>query len=410
MAVAAEVIDEADLFRSIVMESPIPIALLASRQFIITVANEAQLAVWGKGDQVFGLPLARAIPEMEGQPFLTILENVFDTGTTFSTDNMPARMVIDGVEKTVFFDFSFKAVRNAQGAIYGILATGIDITRQKADQQALASSEERYRQLAADLDQQVRSRTQQLEESVRDLKRSNENLQQFAFIASHDLQEPLRKVQQFGDLLKNEHGPRLGSGLTYIERMQSAASRMSTLISDLLTFSRISTQRDSVTPVPLGNLLTMIVANLELSVEEAGAVVEMGELPTIIGNPFQLEQLFQNLLGNALKFRRPDVTPHIEIRASQLTADQLPVSIKPDQIGMAYCRIDIRDNGIGFDEKYLDRIFGVFQRLHGRSEFAGTGIGLAICEKVVANHGGMISAQSQPGQGSTFSVFLPDVH
>jgi signal transduction histidine kinase len=150
------------------------------------------------------------------------------------------------------------------------------------------------------------------------------------------------------------------------------------------------------------------LTNLELMVDETGAVITLGELPVVPGNPFQLEQLFQNLVSNALKFHLPGVAPQIDITASQVAAHNLPEGLKPDHRVVAYYRIDVRDNGIGFDEKYLDRIFGVFQRLHGKSEFAGTGIGLAICEKVVINHGGLISAQSQPGRGATFSVFLPD--
>ncbi|QDK80101.1 PAS domain-containing sensor histidine kinase [Spirosoma sp. KCTC 42546] len=401
-----EVNDEA-IFRSIVMESPIPIALLVGRELIITVANEPQLAVWGKGDKVIGLPLARAIPEMEGQPFLGILDDVFTTGIPFASNNTPATMVVDGITKTVCFDFSFKPIRNHQGVVYGIIATGIEITQQVADRQALQHSEERYRQLSADLDQQVQERTQQLEDSVQDLKRSNVNLQQFAYIASHDLQEPLRKVQQFGDLLKTQFGSELGEGITYIERMQSAANRMSTLIRDLLSFSRISTQRDTSRMVSLTEIVRSAEKNLDWVIDETNAVVHVSDLPMVEGDPSQLEQLFQNLLSNALKFHKPGVTPQVHILYEWVASSSVPKAVKSDRKGIAYHRIDVIDDGIGFEEKYLDRIFTVFQRLHSKSEFDGTGIGLAICDKVVANHGGAIIARSQPGQGSIFSVFLP---
>ncbi len=403
----SDAFDNEAIFRSLVMESPIPIALLVGRELIITVANEPQLTVWGKGNNVFGMPLAKAIPEMEGQPFLAILDEVFTTGVTFSSNNTPAQMVIDGVAKTVYFDFSFKPVWNRQGAIYGIMATGVDITQQIATHQALQWSEEQLRQLSTDLERQVEERTRQLEDSVQELKRSNQNLQQFAYIASHDLQEPLRKVQQFGDLLRNQYHSELGEGITYIERMQSAAHRMSTLIRDLLSYSRISTQRDNSRPVSLTAIVQIVLQSVDMLIQETNATIQVGNLPQLEGDPSQLEQLFQNLLSNALKFGKPGIAPQIQIRSSWVAVANLPQEIKPHRAALAYHKIDVIDNGIGFEEKYLDRIFTVFQRLHGRSEYAGTGIGLAICEKVVANHGGGITARSQPGQGSTFSVYLP---
>ncbi|QMW01569.1 sensor histidine kinase [Spirosoma foliorum] len=402
-----DAIDDEAIFRSIVMESPIPIALLVGRELIITVANEPQLTVWGKGNRVMGMPLAQAIPEMQGQPFLAILDEVFTTGITFATDNTPAEMVVDGIRKTVYFDFSFKAVRDRKGAVYGIIATGVEITQQIADQQALRQSEERFRDLSIDLDRQVQERTRQLEESIQDLKRSNQNLQQFAYIASHDLQEPLRKIQQFGDLLRNQYSDALGEGLTYIERMQVAASRMSTLIRDLLSYSRISTQRDTSRTISLTTIVAEAVLNLELRIQETNASIQVSNLPMVEGDSSQLEHLFQNLLSNALKFHKPGTIPQIQIKSSWVDASHLPKTSKPNRGAIAYHRIDIVDNGIGFDEKYLDRIFQVFQRLHGKGEYVGTGIGLAICEKVVANHGGVITATSQLGQGSIFSIYLP---
>ncbi|AUD07353.1 hypothetical protein CWM47_17370 [Spirosoma pollinicola] len=247
----------------------------------------------------------------------------------------------------------------------------------------------------------------QLRESNALLARSNENLQQFAYVASHDLQEPLRKIQQFGDLLKTGQADKTGESILYLERMQSAASRMSMLIKDLLDFSRISTQRDASDSVSLQRVVERVVSTLELRVEELGAQIRVGSLPTVLGDSSQLGQLFQNLLSNALKFHHPGSSPRIEVTAQWLAVEHLPAGIKPGRGAIAYHRIDVVDNGIGFDEKYLDRIFQVFQRLHGKNEFAGTGIGLAICEKVVLNHGGAITAMSQPGQGATFSVYLP---
>jgi PAS domain S-box-containing protein len=263
------------------------------------------------------------------------------------------------------------------------------------------------RRVQQELERQVAERTQQLAASVQDLERSNQNLQQFAYVASHDLQEPLRKIQAFSSMLAERYGDRLDEGLDLLVRMQNASSRMSVLISDLLTFSRISTRQEATTRVPLMRVFDAVLTDLDFRIEETGAVVAVDELPTVRGDASQLGQLFQNLLGNALKFRKPDTPPHIRVRTQTVGQTDLPASVRPMRQAPTYYRIDVADNGIGFDEQYAERIFQVFQRLHGRSQYAGTGIGLAICEKVAANHGGAITATSQPGQGATFSVYLP---
>jgi PAS domain S-box-containing protein len=271
-----------------------------------------------------------------------------------------------------------------------------DLTVQKQTQQLLEVN-----------NQQLAKTNTDLEISNLALNRSNDNLQQFAYIASHDLQEPLRKIQSFGDLLKMQYSEHLGDGVEYIERMQSAASRMSTLIKDLLTFSRISTRQDSTLYVSLSQVIDAVLNDLDMAIEEAGAIVELDTLPTILGDPSQLRQLFLNLFSNALKFRRLEVPARIKVSATIVSENKLPHSVKPTRQAATYHRIDVIDNGIGFKEQYLDRIFQVFQRLHGKDQYPGTGIGLAICEKVATNHGGAITASSQPGQGATFSVYLP---
>jgi len=253
---------------------------------------------------------------------------------------------------------------------------------------------------------------EKMEETNSRLLRSNNDLETFAYVASHDLQEPLRKIQQFGNLLMTRHGDAIGSGITYVERMQSAASRMSNLINDLLNFSRVTTHPDIIDTVPLEGVISQVLTTLELVIQETGAQINVYPLPTIAGNPTQLMQLFQNLLSNAIKFSRVNSSgmpaiPMITIKSQIVAFADLPANAKPNRLAAAYYRIDVTDNGVGFDEKYVDRIFQLFQRLHGRSEFAGTGIGLAISEKVVANHGGAITASSVPGKGATFMVYIP---
>ncbi len=228
------------------------------------------------------------------------------------------------------------------------------------------------------------------------LEQSNRELESFAYIASHDLQEPLRKVQAFGERLKKMSADKLGAeGLDYLERMQGAASRMGRLIEDLLAFARVSSNVRPFIRVELNALARDVLADLETAIEKAGATVSLGELPTLDADPMQLRQLLQNLVSNALKFRREDVAPSISILA---TVNEQS----------AECELRVEDNGIGFEEKYLDRIFNVFQRLHGRgSKYEGTGIGLAICRKIVERHHGGITARSTPGGGATFIATLP---
>jgi PAS domain S-box-containing protein len=543
-------------FRSLIEEAPVATCLLVGQNMVVEVANEVMLSYWGKDASIIGLPLKEGVPELKGQPFLNILDEVFASGKTYEARNSRAELAVNGVLGTYYFDFTYKPLRNAAGEVYAIMDTAIDVTQQVIARKALEESElfarsiidhspvakavfigpdlvtqivnvkmqemlgqngsmigkplgestpilahskamgflqqvyqtgqplyrseekyefikhgspytgyynlnyeplrdtsgqvygvvntsveiteqvlvrqkveeseERYRKLSGELEEQVQERTEELattneellatneelEEANGMLKRSNENLQKFAYVASHDLQEPLRKIQQFGDILKARVGDQLAEGADYLDRMQLAASRMSALIRDLLSFSRISTQRELNALVSLNEVVQTVITDLELVIQETEATVTVGSLPQIQGDVTQLGQLFQNLLSNALKFRRSDsagvpIAPVVQVTAQRVLARDLPASVQPVRATRTYYRIDVSDNGIGFDEKYLDRIFEVFQRLHGKNQYAGTGIGLAICEKVATNHGGAITASSQPGNGATFSVYFP---
>ena len=298
-------------------------------------------------------------------------------------------------------------VLDEQGQIREWFGAASNITARKQGDADLRQSEERYRQLSAQLDEQVRQRTQELEILVQDLKRSNDNLHEFAYVASHDLQEPLRKIEQFGHLLQQQYGSSLGDGGQYLDRMQGAARRMSVLIKDLLNYSRIATGQMSSEAVNLSVIMDRVLIDLEIILDETTAQVRVDALPTVVGEPSQLGQLFSNLLSNALKFHKPGQPAQVWIRCQRLEAAELPPSIHPIRLADVYYCIEVADEGIGFDEKYTDRIFEVFQRLQGKNQYAGTGIGLAICQKVVANHGGAITAISQPDQGATFQLYLP---
>jgi len=231
-----------------------------------------------------------------------------------------------------------------------------------------------------------------------ELARSNSELEQFAFVASHDLQEPLRKIQSFGDRLRTKCETIIPTEAhQYLDRMQNASARMRTLIDDLLAFSRVIRSSQPFVSVDLDTILKEVLGDLEVRIEKTRAKIEIGALHTIEADPMQMRQLLLNLIGNALKFQPPEALPVIKIASRTFTT----------VTGKELCELTIADNGIGFDEKYLEKIFAVFQRLHGRNEYEGTGVGLAVCRRITDRHHGTITARSQPGKGATFIVTLP---
>jgi signal transduction histidine kinase len=233
------------------------------------------------------------------------------------------------------------------------------------------------------------------------LEHSNRELIDFAYVASHDLQEPLRKIEAFGDRLAKKYAEILPEdGKMFVDRMQNAASRMRRLINDLLSYSRVTTNAKPFELVSLNNVLSEVLSDLQIRIEENNAKVETTDLPTIEGDPTQLRQLLQNLVGNALKFRKADVNPIVKVSATRVE-NKANKSFEPLLI------LTIEDNGIGFDNQYKDQIFTIFQRLHSRNEYEGTGIGLATCRKIVERHGGKINATGEPGQGSKFTITFP---
>ncbi|MGH6635470.1 MAG: sensor histidine kinase [Gammaproteobacteria bacterium] len=267
--------------------------------------------------------------------------------------------------------------------------------------------EERTKELAQEV-----ALHRQAEENLRalsvELERSNRELQDFAFIASHDLQEPLRKILAFGDRLKARYGEALeAQGRDYLERMQNAARRMHDFINDLLTLSRVTTKARPFVPVALEEVAREVVSDLEARIEETGGRVTMDTLPTIEADPVQMRQLLQNLIDNALKFHRPEEPPLVQVRGMLIERDTAAGGETADN---RFCEIAVTDNGIGIDEHYLDKVFTPFQRLHGRGEYEGTGMGLAVCRKIVERHGGCIRATSTPNEGATFWVTLPLAH
>ncbi len=266
--------------------------------------------------------------------------------------------------------------------------TGIirDVTERKRAEDAIQS-------MNAELEERVQRRTEELQRMV-------DELAQFASIASHDLQEPLRKVLVFGDRLRQQYEGTLGDkGKDYLARMLNAADRMSSLLNDLLELSRVTSKGRPFERVDLGAVVREVLTDLEVALQESGGVVEVGDLPSIDADSTQMRQLFQNLLSNALKFRSDVRRPLVTISAES--------PVQAGSGGDSRCRLVVRDNGIGFDAKYSSVIFEPFHRLHGRSEYEGSGMGLAICRKIVERHGGRIVAEGTAGEGATFVIELP---
>lgn len=274
-----------------------------------------------------------------------------------------------------------KAIRNSKGETIKVMGATKDVSRLKEYER-------------------------QLEKKVQELERSNKELEEFAYVASHDLQEPLRKISTFSERLKLKFENELGDdGKSYIARMLNAAANMRMLIENLLNFSRLTVKKVEYAKTGMNALLDEVLAEIELQIDESHAVVRHDKLPELEVIPSQIKQLFSNIILNAIKFKKQDVNPVIDIKSVPLTAAEKEQYYL--QADVPYYAINISDNGIGFEQEYAEKIFQIFQRLHGKSEYPGAGIGLAICKKIVDNHHGKLFAYGKPGEGATFTAILP---
>lgn len=262
-----------------------------------------------------------------------------------------------------------------------------DLTRQKETQRQLIKNNEA------------------LEQINRALEASNHDLQQFASVASHDLQEPLRKIQMFSYLLKENHQTELSNEFKkYLDKIIDSSYRMKSLIIDILNYSKLSVNHNNYASVDLNAVVKELLKDFELLIQEKNATIGVDELPCINVNRGQIRQVFQNIVSNALKFSKPEQNPVISITAKRIRECSFDSEMQTDG---AFCSISIKDNGIGFDEQYVTNIFTLFERLHTKDKYEGTGIGLAIAKKIIDKHNGLITARSIKGQGSEFIIILP---
>lgn len=383
-------------FRNLILQAPVAMCLMLGPNLVVEVANTAIIELWGKPrEEVMYKPIFEGVPDAREQGLEELLNHVYTTGETFRANEMPVHLVRFGRNETVYQNFVYEPYKDSEGKILGIIAITTDVTSQVLARQKI--------------EEIVHERTKELEQANSDLKRSNAELAQFAYIASHDLQEPLRKIRVFSQMLEARLADSLdGQSHNYMNKIQSASERLQTLIRDVLTYSELVKDSEVFVMTDLNRILDEIVGDYELLIAQKRATVSYPVLPTLEAIPLQMTQLFSNLVSNSLKFAKAGVPPVITLDVKKITGEEAAVQgLAPDR---EYYHFRYSDNGIGFRPEYSEKIFNIFQRLHGKSEYEGTGIGLAMCKKIALNHQGGLDAKGSSENGAVFNVYLPVKH
>jgi len=363
-------LSEQNEFIQTIIDSSVDVIAVFDKDFNCLVANKQAANIYGnKQDELVGSNLLKTFPAIKETNLIANVEKAFKGETVY-----------DHVYKSVipghFFQNFFIPLKNDKDVVDRVLIIAHDIT-------SIIGANEELKQLNAELE------------------KSNRDLEQFAYVASHDLQEPLRKIQIFSELsTKNLQHQDIAK--RYLEKIQSSAKRMTDLIKAVLNYSRLSKSSNEFTNVDLNEVMRNMQVDFELLIEEKKAIIKCDPLPLVKGIPLQLNQLFLNLFSNSMKFSEKQ--PEITVTSSIISPDQAQGFGKN---GTSYHQIVFSDNGIGFDQQYAEQVFSIFQRLHSNDQYAGTGIGLALCKKIVENHSGYISVKSDQGKGTSFFIYLP---
>ncbi|PSL48351.1 phospho-acceptor domain-containing protein [Chitinophaga niastensis] len=390
------------------MQAPVAITILKGRDYVVELANELYLSIVDMQEsELLGKSLLTVFPELIPQGFKDLLDQVFYSGQPYYGNEVPLEWLLKGEKIKRYYNFVYQPMRDMDESITGVIVMVTDISDTVRAKRKLEESESKYMQLVFKLEAMVEQRTKELQEANYYLEKSNKELEQFAYVTSHDLQEPLRKIHTFAGMLLNINKEVLNdASKLYIEKVMLSTRRMSQLIRDLLDFSRLAHVQEEFIPTDLNEILQQVLTDFEVTISQHNVQVSIDHLPKLPAIPLQMNQLFYNLLGNALKFITPSRTPVIHISASMMReADMLEFPVL--DADKDYYEIVVSDNGIGFDQIYADKIFQIFQRLNDRATFEGTGIGLALCNKIVLNHRGHIYAKGKPGEGASFVVILP---
>jgi len=395
-------------FSNILSQSIMAIGILKGTDMVIASANDALLATWGKGADVLGKSLFEVIPELKGQGFIELLRQVYSTGVPYYGHERKVNLVRNGKDDEAYYNFVYQPYTEGNNRITGVTMLAIEVSDQVRANGLIEQSERKFRELSGSLEIKVEERTAELKLLLENLRQSNLQLDQFAHLASHDLQEPVRKVLTFSRRIQDNHKDGLSNEVrSYLENIEGAAVRMQTLIRDLLDYSSLKYFDELFVLIDLNELLKKTLDDFEVLRLERKAEIKSDKLPSIEAIPLQVAQLFNNLIGNALKYSKTDVIPQITITSQELTEEEKMRTYTDLNPSMSYIKLVFKDNGIGFEQKYADKIFIIFQRLHGREAYPGTGIGLAVCRRIVDNHNGQIFATGKLDIGSEFHVILP---
>lgn len=402
LVMAKQKVEESEQkYRSLVMEAPVGICIVTEDGIRVETVNDSFLEVIRKSRADFeGKLYWEAIPEAE-EFYAPILKKAFETGTPFRGQEHELTLMRKGKEETLYVNFVYNPIREEDGSVRRVMILVIEVTPQVIARRKIEEViAERTRELAQANESLIRSNEE--------LARSNTNLEEFAYAASHDMKEPIRKIHFFSDRIKASLADKFpAEELRYFSRMEEASRRMTSLIDDLISYSQVSLRPKSLEEINLNRLIEIVLTDLDLEIEQKKAKIHVGRLCSIPGHQRQLQQAFQNLLANSLKYSQANLVPEITIESKMVHGHETGLHLSADEQQKEFCMITIRDNGIGFDQEDAERIFNVFTRLHGNAEYRGTGVGLSIVRKVIENHQGYVKAEGQQGKGAKFMVYLP---